>query len=197
MNSWNFYSVKSYYPKTPSYLRVFTKLCNMNRSGLQVIPLLICAVLISSCSSHKDTRRKERIEPSSAELKPQISEEGPTELKPNSDQSLNCLEMSNFPKEMDGFTPATILSVEYLNQRCLAISFQYSGCNEGAPRLCRGLTGSQDGAQSLSLLIEGAGPCEMLLESKEYFDISVLGLMKGEQSLRFETDGSSHTIQVN
>lgn len=76
----------------------------------------------------------------------------------------------------EDFTKAEILDSR-IEGNCLYLKFQYSGCNEGEPLfLAKGAESAKRGQSAyFELWLRGAGPCEMLIEVEEKFNLASSG----------------------
>jgi hypothetical protein len=130
---------------------------------------------------------KEDLDQNTAELELQITEEEEktkaSEKAISETPEMPCIPLRvDLPEDLEDWNSAEVQTVQKVDG-CLLISFQYSGCNEGAPKLFKVKTGS---GQQFDLRIAGAGPCEMLLESQALFDLKTLNLGPGKQVISIQ-----------
>lgn len=139
-------------------------------------------ICLTACGAKKnETAVQEKVLPPTAELELQNQEHA--EIAPQETNAINevmepnCLPLTtDVPDELEDWNPTEILTITK-DGNCLSLSFQHSGCNEGAPKLILSKTNHYE------LLVAGAGPCEMLIESSAAFDIASLALPPGKQTI--------------
>ena len=148
-----------------------------------ILDIGLLAFTLFSCKSKKAGQNVEEVE---LGIRTETSKEGKTPSEEPQENCLELLDISDFKPDQEDLMAGILES--RISGDCLIVKFQYSGCNEGKPLLIKKppVESKKGFVQNLDLLVRGAGPCEMLLEASESFDIS--SLKQGPETL---------TIRVN
>ncbi len=149
-----------------------------------ILPSAILIFSFSACKSWHKTPGAQEIEMATEEV------ESSEEQEPSIEHEVACLALYT---ELEGLEEEDLNASKVLEAvvqgNCLKIKHQYSGCNEGEPLMViQGQTAAKRGSVlTLSLRIRGAGPCEMLIETEEYFSLDQI--TQGPENIEIMIDG--------
>lgn len=125
------------------------------------------------CKSHKTSPDVEEIE-----LGLKLEERDSKPVKKEEEEESQCtkiLDSSDFSMDNED-QYAGLIKLE-LRDNCLEVKYQFSGCQMGQAFLIKQpvVQNKMGFTQNLKMVIRGAGPCEMLVETTAYFDLQGLG----------------------